>query len=88
MRSAAVFGALSTKDAGCVRVQPETIERACKCGCEQTIIKKRIVSLPRVFIFHIKRFVHLNFIMKKINSKVTISNEIALGTQIPVSGLI
>lgn len=69
---------------------PEPIERLCKCGCEQTIIKKKIVSLPRIFIFHVKRFVHFNLVMKKINSKVGISTEIKLDEKFasPAHGMI
>eukprot|EP01048_Picozoa_sp_COSAG05_P004008 COSAG05_NODE_201_length_14387_cov_59.959476_2_plen_222_part_00 len=35
----------------------EEIEKRCeKCGCENAVVSKRIVTLPRVLILHLKRF--------------------------------
>jgi len=61
---------------------PEKIERHCKCGCNVTIIKKSIASLPRILTLHIKRFIHSDSGMKKLKSKIQVDNELVLGNNV------
>jgi ubiquitin C-terminal hydrolase len=61
---------------------PEKIERLCKCGCNVTIIKKSIASLPRILTLHIKRFIHSDSGMKKLECKIKVDNELELGTKV------
>jgi ubiquitin C-terminal hydrolase len=57
---------------------PEKIERLCKCGGNETIIKKSIASLPRILTLHIKRFIHSDSGMKKLKCKIEVDNELQL----------
>jgi ubiquitin C-terminal hydrolase len=57
---------------------PEKIERLCKCGGNETIIRKSIASLPRILTLHIKRFIHSDSGMKKLKCKIEVDNELQL----------